>query len=46
MATKVEITEREIEHLNALVDLMTQYLGGSIVPVFKAKKLAIYAKII
>jgi len=46
MATKVEITEREIEALNVLVDLMTQYLGGQVVPAFKAKKNAIYSKII
>jgi len=32
MAAKVEITEKEIQGLNILVDLMTQYLGGQVIP--------------
>lgn len=39
-------TEKEIEALNNLYDILTIYLGETVVPEFKARKYKIYGKIV
>jgi len=39
-------TEKEIEALNNLYDLLTIYLGETVVPEFKGRKYKIYGKIV
>jgi len=46
MVDKIESTDKEIENLNVLYDLVTIYLGETIIPPFKARRLKIYQKII
>lgn len=46
MVGKIETTNKEIESLNVLNDIITIYLGEQVIPTFKAKKIKIYAKII
>jgi len=42
MASKIENTDKEIESLNILSDIMTIYLGESIIPPFKEKRINLY----
>lgn len=46
MVSKIEITDREIESLQTLWDIVTIYLGERIIPDFKKKKTEIYHKIL
>jgi len=46
MVDKIENTDKEIENLTTLHDLITIYLGETIVPPFKERRLKIYQKII
>lgn len=46
MVNKIENTDKEIEHLSVLHDIITIYLGQQIVPPFKEKQLKIYSKIV
>ena len=46
MVTNIENTDKEIESLTVLYDVITIYLGESIVPQFKSRKVKIYSKII
>jgi len=46
MVGKIENTEKEIEALNNLYDLLTIYLGETVVPEFKGRKYKIYGKIV
>ena len=46
MTSKIENTDKEIECLNILSDIMTIYLGESIIPPFKEKRINLYQKII
>lgn len=46
MNTKIETAEKELEALNSLKDLITIYLGETVIPEFKARKSKIYGKII
>lgn len=46
MEIKLKAVEMEIDSLNILYDIVTIYLGEKSVPMFKQKKLTIYAKII
>ena len=46
MTSKVESTERELEHTKALFDLMSCYIGQKIVPEFKQEKLKLYCRIL
>ena len=39
-------TDKEIEALTNLHDIITIYLGETIIPAFKARKLKIYGKIV
>lgn len=45
MVTKIENTDKEIEALTVLYDIITIYLGEQIIPPFKEKKINIYKKI-
>jgi hypothetical protein len=42
MASKIENTDKEIESLNILSDIMTIYLGESVIPPFKEKRINLY----
>jgi hypothetical protein len=46
MVNKIEATDKEIEALNTLHDIIIIYLGEKIIPQFKQKKVVIYSKII
>jgi len=46
MVNKLEDTDKEIEALNTLYDIITIYLGEKVIPQFKTKKTAIYSKIV
>lgn len=46
MVSKIENTDKEIESLNVLSDIMTIYLGESVIPPFKEKRINLYQKII
>jgi len=46
MTTKIESAEKEVEALGVLNDLITIYLGETVVPEFKARKFKIYGKIV
>lgn len=46
MTNKIENTDKEIENLTTLYDLITIYIGESVIPPFKQKKMKIYGKII
>ena len=46
MTSKVEGTERELEHTKALFDLMSIYIGQKVVPEFKQEKLKLYCRIL
>jgi len=46
MVSKIEATEKEIEAMNVLHEYITIYLGETVVPEFKQRKLKIYSKII
>ncbi len=46
LTEQVEIHEKEIEALNELLDIMTIYIAGQVIPPFKQKKVAIYEKIV
>jgi hypothetical protein len=46
MVSKIENTDKEIESLNVLSDVMTIYLGESVIPPFKEKRINLYHKII
>ena len=39
MVNKIELTEKEIENLGMLMDIITVYLGEKIIPKFKQEKL-------
>lgn len=46
MVSKIESSDKEIEALTVLLDILTIYLGEQIIPPFKAKKIGVYAKIV
>lgn len=46
MVSKIENTDKEIESLNILNDIMTIYLGEQVIPPFKEKRIGLYQKII
>mmetsp|Transcript_15382 Transcript_15382/g.26001 ORF Transcript_15382/g.26001 Transcript_15382/m.26001 type:complete len:422 (+) Transcript_15382:65-1330(+) len=46
MVNKIELTDKEIESLQQLHDLLTIYLGETIIPPFKERRLNIYSKIV
>lgn len=46
MVSKIEASEREIEALTSLYDILTIYLGESVVPSFKSRRQKIYSKIV
>jgi len=46
MVSKIENTDKEIESLNVLSDIMTIYLGEQVIPPFKEKRINLYQKII
>ena len=45
MVNKIEITEKEIENLSTLVEIVTIYLGEKIIPQFKADKMKVYSRL-
>lgn len=45
MVNKIEVTEKEIDNLNTLLEIVTIYLGEKIIPTFKAEKMKIYTKL-
>jgi len=46
MVSKIEASEREIEALTSLHDILTIYLGETVVPQFKSRRQRIYSKIV
>lgn len=46
MVNKIETAEKEIESLGVMYDLITIYLGETVIPEFKQRKMKIYAKIV
>ena len=46
MKTQIENTEREIENLGVLSDIVTIHLGKDVIPAFKKSKLKIYRQMI
>lgn len=46
MTIKIENTEKEIEMLSILADIVGIYLGETIIPVFKEKRIGQYKKIL
>jgi len=46
MASSIEVTEKEIEHLTTLHELILIYLAETVIPQFKTKKAGIYVKIL
>lgn len=45
MVNKIEITEKEIENLSSLLEIVTIYLGEKIIPVFKSDKMKVYSRL-
>ena len=45
MVNKIELTEKEIENLQTLLEIVTIYLGEKIIPQFKADKMKIYTRL-
>jgi hypothetical protein len=46
MVNQIELTEKEIDNLTTLIELVTIYLGERIIPTFKREKLSVYTKLI
>jgi len=44
MVSKIENSDKEMESLNILSDIMTIYLGENIIPPFKEKRINLYQK--
>lgn len=45
MQKQVEVSDREIENLSLLFDLITIYLGEEVIPAFKRRKAAVYKQV-
>ena len=45
MQKQVEASDREIENLSLLFDLITIYLGEEVIPAFKRRKAAVYKQV-
>ena len=46
MANKIERTENEITATKQLLDLLTVYLGSTVIKTYKAEKLNLYKRIL
>ena len=46
MATKVDNLEREIQQLQKLADLLTVYIGNTVLNSFKAEKVDLYRRML
>ena len=45
MMTSIESSEKDLENLGVLLDIVTIYLGEQIIPTFKKDKLKMYQKL-
>lgn len=45
MQKQIEVSEREIENLSLLYDLITIYLGEEVIPAFKKRKATVYKQV-
>ena len=45
MVNSIEHTEKELENLQALLELVTIYLGEEVIPLFKNEKLNVYSRL-